>query len=86
MNYGHGEIYGYAATPERYALRELGARTPIPGLYLTGQDVASLGVVGALFGGVVCASVALGKNLLSAVIKPFVPPARPGTVRELAVH
>ena len=67
MNYGSGEIYGLAPTPQRYALRSLGARTPIRGLYLTGQDVASLGVVGALFGGVISASAALGKNLLSAV-------------------
>ncbi|MFC5865487.1 phytoene desaturase family protein [Acidicapsa dinghuensis] len=69
MNYGHGEIYGVAATPERFALRELGARTPVRGLFLTGQDVASLGVVGALYGGVVCASVAMGRNLISTVHK-----------------
>jgi all-trans-retinol 13,14-reductase len=71
MNYAHGEIYGIAATPERYRLRELGARTPIRGLYLTGQDAASLGVVGALFGGVVSASAALGKNLMGAVTEPL---------------
>jgi all-trans-retinol 13,14-reductase len=69
MNYAHGEIYGLSATPERYALRELGARTPVRGLYLTGQDAATLGVVGALFGGVICASAALGKNLFSVVSK-----------------
>jgi len=69
MNYQHGEIYGVSATPARYALRELGARTPIRELYLTGQDVTTLGVVGALFGGVVSASAALGKNLFSAVQK-----------------
>lgn len=69
MNYAQGEIYGLSATPARYALRELGARTPVRGLYLTGQDAATLGVVGALFGGVVCASAALGKNLFSAVSK-----------------
>lgn len=67
MNYGRGEIYGFAATPERYAMRGLGARTPIAGLYLTGQDVASLGVVGALYGGVISASAALGRNLVSVV-------------------
>ena len=67
MNYGHGEIYGLASTPERFAIRILGARTPIRGLYLTGQDVSTLGVVGALFGGIISASAALGKNLLSAV-------------------
>jgi len=67
MNYERGEIYGIASTPERFKMRALGARTPIQGLLLTGQDVASLGVIGALFGGVICASVALGRNLLSVV-------------------
>ena len=71
MNYSHGEIYGIASTPARFAIRGLGARTPIRGLYLTGQDVSSLGVVGALYGGVISASVVLGKNLLSAVSKPW---------------
>jgi all-trans-retinol 13,14-reductase len=69
MNYAQGEIYGLSATPARYDLRELGARTPVRGLYLTGQDAATLGVAGALFGGVVSASAALGKNLFSAVSK-----------------
>ena len=70
MNYGHGEIYGVASTPDRFLTRELGARTPIRGLYLTGQDAASLGVVGALYGGVIGASVASGKNFFSVVSKP----------------
>jgi all-trans-retinol 13,14-reductase len=70
MNYEQGEIYGIAATPKRYAFRELGARTPIRNLFLSGQDVASLGVVGALYGGVISASAALGKNLMGAVHKP----------------
>jgi len=69
MNYQRGEIYGLASTPARYALRSLGARTPIRGLYLTGQDVASLGVAGALFGGVIAASAALRRNLFSTVLK-----------------
>jgi all-trans-retinol 13,14-reductase len=69
MNSGHGEIYGISATPARFSERGLGARTPIRGLYLTGQDVASLGVAGALMGGVISASAALGKNLLSTVSK-----------------
>lgn len=69
MNYREGEIYGVAASPRRYMTRNLGARTPIRGLYLTGQDVAGLGVVGALFGGVVCASAVLGKNLFSTIAR-----------------
>ena len=51
-------------------MRELGARTPIRGLYLTGQDAASLGVVGALYGGVIGASAAAGKNFFTVVSKP----------------
>ncbi len=69
MNYERGEIYGLASTPARYTMRSLGARTPVPGLYLTGQDVTALGVAGALFGGVVAASAALKKNLFSAVLR-----------------
>jgi all-trans-retinol 13,14-reductase len=72
MNYGHGEIYGIASKPERFLMRELGARTPIRGLYLAGQDAASLGVVGALYGGVIGASAATGKNFFSVVSKPYV--------------
>lgn len=70
MNYSHGEIYGIASTPDRFLTRELGARTPIRGLYLTGQDAATLGVVGALYGGVIGASAAAGKNFFSVVSKP----------------
>jgi hypothetical protein len=76
MNYQRGEIYGIGSTPARYRMRALGARTPIRNLYLTGQDVTSLGVVGALFGGAVSASAVLGKNLMSKLAKPFVSKSR----------
>jgi len=69
MNYEHGEAYGLAATPERFLSRSLTPHTSVPGLYLTGQDVAALGVAGALFGGVATASAVLGKNL-AGKIKP----------------
>jgi all-trans-retinol 13,14-reductase len=71
MNYQQGEAYGLAATPERFRLRSLTPHTSIRNLYLTGQDVASLGVAGALFGGVITASAVLGRNLMSAVTKPM---------------
>jgi all-trans-retinol 13,14-reductase len=70
MNYQHGEAYGLAATPERFRLRSLTPHTPIRNLYLTGQDVASLGVAGALFGGVMTASAVLSRNLMATVTKP----------------
>ena len=47
--------------------RWLKPRTRVPGLYLTGQDVATCGVAGALMGGVVCASNVLGRNLLARI-------------------
>jgi all-trans-retinol 13,14-reductase len=70
MNYQQGEAYGLAATPQRFRLRSLTPHTSIRNLYLTGQDVASLGVAGALFGGVITASAVLGRNLMSTVTKP----------------
>jgi all-trans-retinol 13,14-reductase len=67
MNYEHGEAYGLAASPERFISRSLTPHTSVAGLYLTGQDVAMLGVAGALFGGVVTASAVLGKNLAGRI-------------------
>jgi all-trans-retinol 13,14-reductase len=64
-NHPSGEIYGANFTPERFRLKWLGARTPIRGLYLTGQDVVAHGVVGALYAGVVTASAVLGRNVIS---------------------
>ena len=65
MNYGEGEIYGLNSTPERFKLRCLTPRTPIRHLYLTGQDICSLGVTGAMFGGVLATTAILKRNLMS---------------------
>ncbi|MCC6589850.1 MAG: NAD(P)/FAD-dependent oxidoreductase [Bryobacterales bacterium] len=70
MNHGAGEAYGVASTPERYRLRSLRPRTKWKGVFLTGQDVSSLGVTGAMFGGGICASAILGRNLISVMTKP----------------
>lgn len=51
-----GAIYGLEATPERFACKELRTRTPIPGFYLTGVDVGSLGVVGGMTSGMLTAA------------------------------
>lgn len=60
-----GEIYGIDHGPERFRQRWLKPKTKIPGLYLTGQDVVTCGVSGALLGGAMCASVLLKTNLLT---------------------
>ena len=71
MNYQRGEIYGVSAVPKRFQLRCLTPRTAVRNLYLTGQDVAMLGVSGALFGGAVAASAVLSRNLVSTLTKPL---------------
>ena len=47
--------------------RWLKPATALPGLWLTGQDVATCGVAGALIGGVLCASGILKRNLLTGL-------------------
>jgi phytoene dehydrogenase-like protein len=64
-----GGIYGLQHTAHRFDQRCLRPRTPIDGLYLTGADVASAGVVGALMGGMLCSSVVLKRNVLGQVLK-----------------
>ncbi|HTM20924.1 MAG TPA: hypothetical protein VL172_10460, partial [Kofleriaceae bacterium] len=68
---GHpqGEIYGLAHTPARFADRSLRPHTPVRGLFLTGADVCSAGVGGALIGGVLAASAITRRNLLGAILK-----------------
>ena len=51
-----GGVYGLEASPRRFLCDSLRARTPVPGLYLTGQDVASAGITGAMMGGVIAAA------------------------------
>jgi all-trans-retinol 13,14-reductase len=51
-----GASYGLEPTPRRFLSRHLGVRTPIRGLYLAGQDAVSVGVTGAMMGGVLAAA------------------------------
>lgn len=52
----HGGVYGVEASPRRFLSTALRARTPVDGLYLTGQDVGSAGITGAMMGGVLSAA------------------------------
>jgi all-trans-retinol 13,14-reductase len=63
--YERGEMYGLEHSPERFAAGFLTPATPIPGLYLTGQDIVSCGVAGAMFGGVLTAATVLRGRLLA---------------------
>ena len=64
-----GAFFGVPATPDRLRAEPLGPRTPIPGLYLAGQDAMSLGVVGAMMGGVAAASQVLGPKGYPTIMK-----------------
>ena len=55
-----GAFYGPPATPLRFRSRPLGPRTAVAGLFLSGQDVGSTGIMGAMMGGVAAASQILG--------------------------
>ena len=66
-DYSEGEIYGLEHTPERFKSNRLRPKSPVPGLWLTGQDVCTAGVAGALFGATLSASAILGRNLLKEI-------------------
>ena len=53
-----GSIYGLEPTPERFKNSSLRPRSPIKGLYFSGSEVATVGVIGAMMGGVLAAVAA----------------------------
>jgi all-trans-retinol 13,14-reductase len=59
-NYQKGEIYGINHDPERFQQRWLRTDTPVRNLYLTGQDIVTCGIGGALSAGVLTAIRVLG--------------------------
>lgn len=64
VNYQYGELYGLDNSPNRFEQKFLRPKTPIKNLYLTGQDVVSCGVGGALASGLLTASAITKKNLM----------------------
>ncbi len=55
-----GAIYGIPCIPERLDQPWIGSRTPVKNLYLTGADAFSLGIMGAMMGGVKTAGLIQG--------------------------
>jgi all-trans-retinol 13,14-reductase len=65
----YGEVYGLEGAPERFQVKDwLRPRTDIKGLYMTGQDVTTLGVTGALMSGILTAHSCLGYGGVSDLI------------------
>ncbi|MBL8923170.1 MAG: NAD(P)/FAD-dependent oxidoreductase [Myxococcaceae bacterium] len=63
-----GELYGLDHTPGRYEL-PLRAKTPLPGLLLTGADLATCGVAGGALGGLITAGALLGPGPVMDMLK-----------------
>lgn len=51
-----GASFGLEVSPRRFMSSSLRAATPVRGLYLTGQDVVTPGITGAMMGGVLAAA------------------------------
>jgi len=58
--YDRGEIYGLEHDPSRFKQDWLQPKSQVPGLWLTGQDVLSCGVAGAMIAGFLTAVQMLG--------------------------
>lgn len=69
--YRRGEMYGLAHNPQRFEQQWLRPKTRIAGLYLTGQDVLTCGVGGAMFAGFASALSALGLRGGAGLMKKF---------------
>ena len=67
--YQHGELYGLAHTAERLQQKWLGPRTRIPGLWLTGQDVLTCGVTGAMMAGMLTTTAIVGMREMTPLMK-----------------
>ena len=59
-NHPKGSFYGLPGTPERYKAKVVGPRTPVKNCYLAGTDAASMGIVGAMMGGIMGVSSSMG--------------------------
>lgn len=63
-----GDFMSLAHTPERFRQQWISAHTPVPGLYLSGQDVACAGVSGAMVGGATAAAAVLRRNVFEDLV------------------
>lgn len=67
--YQRGELYGLAHTPERLQQDWLRPETKIPGLWLTGQDVLTCGVTGAMMAGLMTTMSMVGARKMAPLMK-----------------
>lgn len=63
---GYGEL---AATPDRIRRRLAPTRTEVPGLFLTGSDTCTLGIMGAFMGGMFAAAAVMGPRGMPRIMR-----------------
>lgn len=73
MNSSLGEMYGIQGTSAKYMEKWLRPDTPIKGLYLTGQDILSNGILGAMFSGVMTSINIMGITKSFDILKMILP-------------
>ena len=69
VNYENGELYGIDHDPNRFEQTFLRAHTPLKNLYMTGQDIVTAGIGGALMAGLVTISAIKKRDYVSKVRK-----------------
>ena len=67
--YQHGELYGLSHTPDRMQQKWLRPKTPIEGLWLTGQDILTCGVTGAMMAGMLTTTSMVGMRKMAPLMK-----------------
>ncbi len=67
--YRHGELYGLDHTPARLQQDWLRPKTKIGGLWLTGQDILTCGVTGAMMSGLLTVTSLAGTRQISPLLK-----------------
>jgi all-trans-retinol 13,14-reductase len=67
--YQYGELYGLDHDPVRLQQTWLGPRTRFKGLWLTGQDVLTCGVTGAMMAGLLTTSAIIGPRKSMSLLK-----------------
>ena len=67
--YRQGELYGLAHTAERMQQKWLRPKTDIKGLWLTGQDILTCGVTGAMMAGMLTTMSMVGARKMAPLMK-----------------
>ncbi len=67
--YQKGELYGLAHTSKRLEQDWLRPKTRIPGLWLTGQDILTCGVTGAMMAGLITTMSMVGPRTMGPLLK-----------------